>query len=167
MRSNGTSLWRPSGRRAEQRVRQRGSFGFICALHSRFFQPRNAQPFCTLATMRREPPKQTRQPSHDTGDRPQRVTPWARTIHGAAMPTRSTKRERQSQAKWPPVPDMFDVISYFLDRGDSYTVTASIRFWTKEHPGKALTARALKLRYEAELDRRTAVRTTICKTCIT
>jgi hypothetical protein len=90
--------------------------------------------------------------------------PWARTVHGAAMPTRSTKRERQSQSKWPPVPDMFDVISYFLGRGDSYTVIASVGFWTKEHPGKALTARALKLWYEAELDRRTAVKKTIRKT---
>ena len=56
------------------------------------------------------------------------------------------------------MPDMFDVITYFLDRGESYTVVASIGFATKENPGKALTARALKLWYEAELDRRTAVK---------
>ena len=88
----------------------------------------------------------------------QQATPWARTVHGAAMPRRSTKIEAPPTPRWPPVPDMFDVITYFLDRGESYTVIASIGFWTKENPHKALTARALKLWYEAELDRRTAAR---------
>jgi hypothetical protein len=53
---------------------------------------------------------------------------------------------------------MFDVITYFLDRGESYTVIASIGFWISENPRKSLTPRALKLWYEAELDRRTAAR---------
>jgi hypothetical protein len=74
------------------------------------------------------------------------------------MPRRSTKVEAGSESKWPPVPDMFDVITYFLDRGESYTVIASIGFWTNENPRKALTARALKLWYEAELTRRAARR---------
>src|SRR4029453_13349493 len=87
-----------------------------------------------------------------------RVMPWARTVYGAAMPRRSTKIEAPRQASWPPVPDMFDVVTYFLDRGESFTLIASIGFWTKENPGKALTARALKLWYEAELDRRTAIK---------
>ena len=92
------------------------------------------------------------------------VSPWARTVHGAAMPRRSTKVAASTPARWPPVPDMFDVITYFLDRGESYTVIASIGFATKENPGKALTARALKLWYEAELDRRTAAKKSIAKT---
>jgi hypothetical protein len=53
---------------------------------------------------------------------------------------------------------MFDVITYFLDRGESYAIIASIGFWIQENPRKALTARALKLWYEAELDRRTAIK---------
>jgi hypothetical protein len=56
---------------------------------------------------------------------------------------------------------MFDVVTYFLDRGESYAVIASIGFWTEDNPKKALTARALKLWYEAELDRRTAAKKSI------
>jgi hypothetical protein len=74
------------------------------------------------------------------------------------MPRRATKVEAPAEPRWPPVPDMFDVVTYFLDRGESYTLIASIGFWTKENPSKALTARALKLWYEAELDRRTAIK---------
>jgi|SoiMethySBSTD1v2_1073268.scaffolds.fasta_scaffold571031_1 hypothetical protein len=74
------------------------------------------------------------------------------------MPKRSTKVEASPPVQWPPVPDMFDVVTYFLDRGESYTVIASIGFATPENPGKALSARALKFWYEAELDRRTAAR---------
>jgi len=51
---------------------------------------------------------------------------------------------------------MFDVITYFLDRGESYTLIASIGFSTKDSPKKALSPRALKLWYEIELARRSA-----------
>jgi hypothetical protein len=74
------------------------------------------------------------------------------------MTSRSTKLEAPTPPRWPPVPDMFDVITYFLDRGESYTVISSIGFSTKDNPRKALPAHALKLWYEAELDRRTAVK---------
>jgi hypothetical protein len=49
---------------------------------------------------------------------------------------------------------MFDVITYFLARGESYTLIASIGFWKKENREKALTARELKRWYESELERR-------------
>jgi hypothetical protein len=58
---------------------------------------------------------------------------------------------------------MFDVITYFRNRGESYAVIASIGFWTPESPRKGLTPRALKLWYEAELARRTAARQSIFK----
>jgi len=61
---------------------------------------------------------------------------------------------------WPPVPDLFDVITFFRTRGDSFTLIASIGFWVGEDR-KALTARGLKLWYEAELDRRAAVKAAI------
>jgi hypothetical protein len=83
--------------------------------------------------------------------------PWARTVHGAATaitrPKGSPKLEAPP-APWPPVPDMFDVITYFLARGEGYTLIASIGFWKKENPAKALTARELKRWYESELERR-------------
>jgi hypothetical protein len=83
--------------------------------------------------------------------------PWARTVHGAATavtrPKRSPKLETPP-ALWPPVPDMFDVITYFLARGESYTLIASIGFWKKENREKALTAQELKRWYESELERR-------------
>jgi hypothetical protein len=89
--------------------------------------------------------------------------PWARTVHGAATAVtrskRSSKLEAQAPEPWqPPVPDMFDVITYFRARGESYTLIASMGFWTKDNPSKALTARALKLWYETELERRAAAR---------
>ena len=62
---------------------------------------------------------------------------------------------------WPPVPDLFDVITYFRARGDSFTLIASIGFWVGEHPTNALTARGLKLWYEGELERRVAARAAI------
>jgi hypothetical protein len=65
------------------------------------------------------------------------------------------------QSAWPPVPDLFDVITYFRARGDSFTLIASIGFWVGENPTKALSARGLKLWYEAKLDRRAAARATI------
>jgi hypothetical protein len=58
------------------------------------------------------------------------------------------------------VPDLFDVITYFRARGDSFTLIASIGFWVGNER-KALTAPGLKLWYEAELERRVAARATI------
>jgi hypothetical protein len=62
---------------------------------------------------------------------------------------------------WPPIPDLFDVITYFRARGDSFAIIASIGFWVGENPTKALTARGLKLWYEAELERRAAAKAAI------
>ena len=88
--------------------------------------------------------------------------PWARTVHGAAtaVPV-PTKLQAVSKTLWPPVPDLFDVITYFRARGDSYTLIASIGFWVGEEPSKALTARGLRLWYEAELERRAAAKASI------
>jgi hypothetical protein len=44
---------------------------------------------------------------------------------------------------------------------DSFTLIASIGFWVGENPSKALTARGLKLWYEAELERRAAAKASI------
>ncbi len=68
---------------------------------------------------------------------------------------------RSRTAAWPPVPDLFDVITFFRARGDSFTLIASIGFWIGEERKKALTARGLKLWYEGELERRTAARAAI------
>jgi len=73
----------------------------------------------------------------------------------------SAAPQRPSRVDWPPVPDLFDVITYFRARGDSFTLIASIGFWVGDDPRKALTARGLKLWYEAELDRRAAAKAAI------
>ena len=65
------------------------------------------------------------------------------------------------RTEWPPVPDLFDVITYFRGRGDSFALIASIGFWVGGDPKKALTARGLKLWYELELDRRSAAKAAI------
>jgi hypothetical protein len=65
------------------------------------------------------------------------------------------------RAQWPPIPDLFDVITYFRARGDSFALIASIGFWVGEHPTRALTARGLKLWYEAEIERRSAAKAAI------
>jgi hypothetical protein len=70
-------------------------------------------------------------------------------------PSGSKKQE------WPPVPDLFDVITYFRARGDSFTLIASIGFWVGESPTRALTARGLKLWYDAERERRAAAKAAI------
>jgi hypothetical protein len=80
--------------------------------------------------------------------------PWARGVHGAALATRLPRRTTRSQLLGPAVPELFDVITFFRARGDSYPIIASIGFWTMENPGKALTASALKIWYESELKRR-------------
>jgi hypothetical protein len=83
------------------------------------------------------------------------------------VPDRSRNGARPSKdgpiqrADWPPVPDLFDVITYFRARDDSFAIIASIGFWVGETPTKALTARGLKLWYEAELERRVAARAAI------
>ena len=66
------------------------------------------------------------------------------------------RRDRSRSGAWPPVPDLFDVITFFRVRGDSFTLIASIGFWIGEDRKKALTARGLKLWYESELERRAA-----------
>ena len=66
------------------------------------------------------------------------------------------RRGRSRSGAWPPVPDLFDVITFFRARGDSFTLIASIGFWIGEDRKKALTARGLKLWYEGELERRAA-----------
>jgi hypothetical protein len=62
---------------------------------------------------------------------------------------------------WPPVPDLFDVITYFRARGDSFALISSIGFWVGEDRKRALTARGLKLWYESELERRAAAKAAI------
>jgi hypothetical protein len=60
--------------------------------------------------------------------------------------------------QWPAIPDLFDVITYFRARGDSFSLIANIGFTTKEDPTKALTATSLKRWYDEELRRRAAER---------
>ena len=81
--------------------------------------------------------------------------PWARSVHGAAATvTRLSKRASDPDVSRLRVPDMFDVITFFRARGDSYALIASIGFASKENPDKALTVRGLKAWYEAELKKR-------------
>ena len=74
---------------------------------------------------------------------------------------RPSIRSRSHEAAWPPVPDLFDVITFFRARGDSFTLIASMGFWVGEDREKALTAKGLKLWYEGELDRRAAATASI------
>ena len=90
----------------------------------------------------------------DSESKDRRVMPWARSVHGAATVTRVPKQPRNLNVPPLAAPDLFDVITYFRARGDSYALIANIGFWTKDNPGKALTARGLKIWYEAELQRR-------------
>jgi len=94
------------------------------------------------------------QRSRETEDYTRRVMPWARSVHGAATVTRLAKRATDIDVPGLPVPDMFDVITFFRARGDSYALIASVGFATKEKPDTALTARGLKAWYEAELKKR-------------
>jgi hypothetical protein len=80
-------------------------------------------------------------------------------IPRAALREQPSRRIREQT--WPPVPDLFDVITYFRARGDSFELIASIGFWIGEDRKKALTARGLKLWYEAELERRIAAKAAI------
>jgi hypothetical protein len=69
--------------------------------------------------------------------------------------------KRSRKASWPPVPDLFDVITYFRARGDSFALISSTGFWIGEDRKKALSARGLKLWYEGELECREAARAAI------
>jgi len=90
----------------------------------------------------------------DEGEtRPRQVMPWARSVHGAATVTRLPKRPRPELAGLS-VPNMFEVVTFFRARGDSYARIASIGFCSNANPDKALTARELKMWFEGELQRR-------------
>ena len=83
------------------------------------------------------------------------------TVPRSRFAERVKPRHRRDRPAWPPVPDLFDVITYFRARGDSYVLIASMGFWIGEDRKKALTARGLKLWYESELERRAAARVSI------
>jgi hypothetical protein len=80
---------------------------------------------------------------------------------GSASSPQPSSSDTAARAQWPPIPDLFDVITYFRARGDSFSLIASIGFWVGEKPTTALTARGLKLWYEAELERRSAAKASI------
>src|SRR5262245_17662454 len=92
-----------------------------------------------------------------------RTMPWARSVHGAAVATRLPRRTRRQHVPGLVVPELFDVITFFRARGDSYPVIASIGFWTEDNPDKALSASALKIWYEAEVKRRAPTRAAASK----
>jgi len=75
--------------------------------------------------------------------------------------SRAVRQTQRPKTSWPPVPDLFDVITYFRARGDSFTLIASIGLWVGDDRKKALTARGLKLWYDAEMDRRAAAKAAI------
>ena len=80
---------------------------------------------------------------------------------GSASFPQPSSSDTAARAQWPPIPDLFDVITYFRARGDSFALIASIGFWVGEKPTRALTARGLKLWYEAEIERRFAAKAAI------
>jgi hypothetical protein len=86
------------------------------------------------------------------------VRPAARGVHGAAM---CSGKPEEGQAWRPSVPDLFDVITYFRARGDSFTLIASVGFWLEDEPSKAMSARRLKRWYEAELARRAVAKSSV------
>jgi len=89
--------------------------------------------------------------------------PCARSVYGAAMSSPGLKPSGKPKEAdtWPPVPDLFDVITYFRARGDSYNLIASVGFWLEDQPAKAISARHLKRWYEAELARRAADKSSV------
>jgi hypothetical protein len=84
-----------------------------------------------------------------------------RSVHGATAAADPKEFRGLERAQWPPIPDLFDVITYFRARGDSFSMIANIGLRTKEEPARALTAKSLKLWYEAELHRRAAQRSEV------
>jgi hypothetical protein len=89
-----------------------------------------------------------------------------RTLYPASPRAGMAKRKKleaggeHAATPGPRVPDLFDVVTYFRARGDSYALIANIGFWMGEDRTKVLTAKGLKLWYEGELDRRAAVKAT-------
>jgi hypothetical protein len=89
-----------------------------------------------------------------------------RTLYPASPRAGMAKRKKleaggeHAATPGPSVPDLFDVVTYFRARGDSYALIANIGFWMGEDRTKVLTAKGLKLWYEGELDRRAAVKAT-------
>jgi hypothetical protein len=96
-----------------------------------------------------------------------RVSGVMRTLYPASPRTGMAKRKKlepggeHAAAPGPRVPDLFDVVTYFRARGDSYALIANIGFWMGEDRTKVLTAKGLKLWYEGELDRKAAVKSTL------
>jgi hypothetical protein len=90
-----------------------------------------------------------------------------RTLYPASPRADMTKRKKleaggeHAATPGPRVPDLFDVVTYFRARGDSYPLIANIGFWMGEDRTKVLTAKGLKLWYEGELDRKAAVKSTL------
>jgi hypothetical protein len=90
-----------------------------------------------------------------------------RTLYPASPRAGMAKRKKleaggeHAATPGPLVPDLFDVVTYFRARGDSYALIANIGFWMGEDRTKVLTAKGLKLWYEGELDRRAAVKATL------
>src|SRR5262245_29155956 len=82
--------------------------------------------------------RRSRRTSPGSEDSPVVVRPAARGVHGAAM---CSGKPDEGQVWRPPVPDLFDVITYFRARGDSYALIASIGFWREDEPTKAMSAR--------------------------
>jgi hypothetical protein len=70
-------------------------------------------------------------------------------------PSASTAQSKRPD--WPPVPDLFDVITYFRARGDSFTLIASIGFWVgdeKKHSARAASSSGTTGSWNAEPRRR-------------
>lgn len=82
------------------------------------------------------------------------VMPWARSVHGAAAVTRLPKNAKTADAMNLPVPDVFDVVTFFRARGEGYARIASMVFRGEGNEAGALTARELKAWYEGEVRRR-------------
>ena len=90
-----------------------------------------------------------------------------RTLHPASPRADMARRKKleaggeHAATPGPRVPDLFEVVTYFRARGDSYALIANIGFWMGEDRTKVLTAKGLKLWYEGELDRKAAVKSTL------
>ena len=91
------------------------------------------------------------------------VMPWARSVHGAAATvTRLSKKAKTPDAVNLPVPDVFDVVTFFRARGEGYARIASMIFREGNEAG-ALTARELKAWYEGEVRRRAPPKSSAAK----
>jgi hypothetical protein len=105
-----------------------------------------------------------REPTKANEDRADGVM---RTLYPASPRAGMGKRKKlepggeHASTPGPRVPDLFDVVTYFRARGDSYALIANIGFWMGKDRTKVLTAKGLKLWYEGELDRRAAVKATL------